>query len=54
LLGRIRNRLATSALVFAKSDFERGQALMKSGFITKQAFEERLRNYESAERPSRT
>jgi HlyD family secretion protein len=38
-----------SALVFAKSDFERGQALMKSGFITKQAFEERQRNYESAE-----
>ena len=37
-----------SALVFAKSDFERGQALMKSGFITKQAFEERLRNYKSA------
>ena len=38
-----------SALVFAKSDFERGQALMKSGFITKQAFEERQRNFESAE-----
>ena len=38
-----------SALEFAKSDFERGQALMKSGFITKQAFEERQRNYESAE-----
>ena len=38
-----------SALVFAKSDFERGQALMKSGFITKQAFEERQRNYELAE-----
>ena len=38
-----------SALVFAKSDFERGQALMKSGFITKQAFEERQRNFELAE-----
>ncbi len=38
-----------SALVFAKSDFERGQALMKSGFITKQAFEELQRNYKSAE-----
>jgi HlyD family secretion protein len=38
-----------SALVFAKSDFERGQALMKSGFITKQAFEERQRSYQSAE-----
>ena len=38
-----------SALEFAKSDFERGQALLKSGFITKQAFEERQRNNESAE-----
>src|SRR5271166_3469266 len=38
-----------SALEFAKADFERGQALMKSGFITKQSFEERQRNYESAE-----
>ena len=38
-----------SALQFAKSDFERGQALMKSGFITKQSFEERQRNYELAE-----
>ncbi len=38
-----------SALEFAKSDFERGQALMKSGFITKQLFEERQRNYESAD-----
>ena len=38
-----------SALEFAKSDFERGQALMNSGFITKQAFEERERNYGSAE-----
>jgi HlyD family secretion protein len=38
-----------AALEFAKSDFERGQQLMKSGFITKQVFEERQRNYESAE-----
>jgi len=38
-----------SALEFAKSDFERGQALMNSGFITKQSFEERQRNYESAD-----
>ena len=38
-----------SALEFAKSDFERGQALMKTGFITKQAFEERRRNYDSAQ-----
>ncbi len=38
-----------AALEFAKSDFERGQELMKSGFITKQVFEERQRNYELAE-----
>ena len=38
-----------SALEFAKSDFERGQALIKSGFITKQSFEERQRNYELAD-----
>ena len=38
-----------AALEFAKSDFERGQELMKSGFITKQAFEERQRNYQSAD-----
>ena len=38
-----------SALEFAKSDLERGQALMKSGFIAKQAFEERQRNYELAQ-----
>ncbi len=37
-----------SALEFAKSDFERGQELMKSGFITKQVFEQRKRNYNSA------
>ena len=34
-----------SALEFAKSDFERGEALIKSGYITKQLFEERQRNY---------
>jgi len=37
-----------SALEFAKSDFERGQELMKTGYITKQAFEQRKRNYDSA------
>src|SRR5271165_590532 len=37
-----------SALEFAKSDFERGQELMKTGFITKQVFEQRKRNYDSS------
>jgi HlyD family secretion protein len=37
-----------SALEFAKSDFERGQQLMKSGHITKQVFEQRKRNFDSA------
>ncbi len=37
-----------SALTFAKSDFERGQELMKSGHITKQTFEQRKRNYDLA------
>ena len=37
-----------SALEFAKSDFQRGQELMKTGFITKQAFEQRKRNFDSA------
>jgi HlyD family secretion protein len=37
-----------SALDFAKSDFERGQELMKTGFITKQVFEQRKRNFDSA------
>ncbi len=37
-----------SALDFAKSDFERGQELMKSGFITKQVFEQRKRNFDLA------
>ena len=38
-----------AALEFAKSDFERGQELMKTGFITKQTFQERQRNYEAAQ-----
>jgi HlyD family secretion protein len=37
-----------SAMEFAKSDFQRGQELMKTGFITKQVFEQRKRNYDSA------
>ena len=37
-----------SALEFAKSDLERGQELMKTGFITKQVFEQRKRNFDSA------
>ncbi len=37
-----------SALEFAKSDFARGQELIKSGFITKQTFEQRKRNFEAA------
>jgi HlyD family secretion protein len=37
-----------SALDFAKSDFQRGQELMKTGFITKQVFEQRKRNYDAA------
>jgi HlyD family secretion protein len=39
----------TAALEFAKSDFERGQELMKTGFITKQVFDERRRNYDGAQ-----
>ena len=38
-----------SALDFAKSDFERGQELVKNGHLTKQVFEQRKRNFESAE-----
>jgi HlyD family secretion protein len=38
-----------AALEFAKSDFERGQELIKTGFITKQTFEERQRNYDAAQ-----
>jgi HlyD family secretion protein len=37
-----------SALDFAKSDFERGQELIKTGFITKQVFEQRKRSFEEA------
>ncbi len=37
-----------SALEFAKSDFERGQELIKTGYITKQVFEQRKRNFDSA------
>ena len=44
--GEIASR--ESALAFAKSDFQRGQELMKTGFITKQAFEQRKRNYDAA------
>src|SRR5574337_746660 len=38
-----------SALAFAKADFERGQELMKTGYITKQSFEQRKRNFDAAE-----
>jgi HlyD family secretion protein len=38
-----------AGLEFAKSDFERGQELLKTGFITKQAFDERQRNYDAAQ-----
>jgi HlyD family secretion protein len=38
-----------SAADFARSDFLRGQELIKSGTITRQTFEERKRNYETAE-----
>lgn len=38
-----------SALEFAKSDYLRGQELMKTGTITKQTFEQRKRNYDAAE-----
>jgi HlyD family secretion protein len=37
-----------SSLDFAKSDFERGQELVKTGIITKQVFEQRKRNFDSA------
>jgi HlyD family secretion protein len=43
-----------AALEFAKSDFERGQELMKTGFITKQLFQERQRNYEAADAAVKT
>jgi len=37
-----------SALDFAKSDYERGQQLMKTGYITRQTFDQRRSNYDSA------
>src|ERR1700722_17224434 len=37
-----------SALEFAKSDFERGPERSKTRFITKQVFEQRKRNFDSA------
>lgn len=37
-----------SDLEFAKSDFERGQQLLTTGYITKQVFEQRKNNYNSA------
>jgi HlyD family secretion protein len=43
-----------AALQFAKSEFERGQELIKTGFITKQAFEERQRNFEAADATLKT
>jgi HlyD family secretion protein len=38
-----------SALDYAKSDYERGVELVKTSIITKQTFEQRKRNYESAD-----
>jgi HlyD family secretion protein len=38
-----------SALEFAKSDFERGAELLKTGTITKQTYEQRKRNYDAAD-----
>jgi HlyD family secretion protein len=38
-----------SALEFAKSDFERGAQLLKTGTITKQTYEQRKRNFDSAD-----
>jgi HlyD family secretion protein len=43
----IATRQAT--LDYSKSDFERGVPLLKSGSITKQTYEQRQRNYESAQ-----
>jgi len=37
-----------SALEFAKSDFQRGEELIKSGHITKQTYEQRKRNLDAA------
>ena len=38
-----------SALEYAKSDFERGAELLKTGTITKQTYEQRKRNYDAAD-----
>ena len=38
-----------SALEFAKSDFERGAQLLKTGTITKQTYEQRKRNFDAAD-----
>ena len=43
-----------SALEFAKADFERGAELIKSGTITKQTYEQRKRNYDSADAAVKT
>ena len=37
-----------SQLEFSKTDFARGQELIKTGFITKQAFDQRRRNFDAA------
>jgi HlyD family secretion protein len=42
------------ALEFAKSDFERGAQLIKTGTITKQTYEQRKRNYDSADAAVKT
>jgi HlyD family secretion protein len=38
-----------SAVDFAKSEYERGEQLFKTGTISKQAYEQRKRNYEAAD-----
>lgn len=43
-----------AALEFAKGDFERGVELLKSGNITKQAYDQRQRNYEGAQAATTT
>jgi HlyD family secretion protein len=37
-----------SQLEFSKTDFARGQELIKTGYITKQSFDQRRRNFDSA------
>jgi HlyD family secretion protein len=41
-------RTRESALEFAKSDFERGAELVKTGTISKQTYEQRKRNFDAA------